>query len=174
MPQTGENQMTISSVATSSAPATHTLSTEQRRKLAKDKRFIKAWFSNVSCGVHQLAGLVYMRDGKRVSGHKLPGSDIITDALEFVSTEYVETSLINGTNSDRFPSKCAMYVFSDADNYGNGVAFAETIKDHGLGLIVENSEVTTNPNSGNKIRTWIWQPDKKKILEYVNKYWVNQ
>jgi hypothetical protein len=139
-----------------------------RQNAAKGRCTLKAYFSCISCGVHQLQSLYYMKIGRRVGTETLSGMDIIVSGLEFVSAESVPT---RGSGEETYNATCAMYVFSDADCYGNGIAFAKVIADNALGPIVENAEVTFNPNSGNKIRTWIWQINREKTRKFVKKYW---
>lgn len=52
---------------------------------------------------------------------------------------------------------CAFYTFTDVMEYKNGTAFAKYIKDHKLGRVVK-SHTRRNPNSGNRISIWIWEP----------------
>lgn len=65
-----------------------------------------------------------------------------------------------------------LVMFSDAEHYARGEKLSKFIKDNDLGEIVE-SPVRVNPNTLNKIRTWIWAPPapnslteaQKKVLE---------
>jgi hypothetical protein len=54
------------------------------------------------------------------------------------------------------------YIFSDAVKFGNGRRIAALIKKHKLGTLVK-TRAATNPNSGNKIETWIWRYNGKKV-----------
>jgi hypothetical protein len=54
-------------------------------------------------------------------------------------------------------------VFSDADRYGNGKKLLQYIKRHKLGEVVSLS--TINPNTKNKITTYLWVYNGAKLKE---------
>jgi hypothetical protein len=60
----------------------------------------------------------------------------------------------------------AMYVFSDAQDEGNGAVLATFIRKNKLGKLVESCW-EENPNSGNMIKTWIWTPDVDELRGYL-------
>lgn len=61
----------------------------------------------------------------------------------------------------------AMFVFSDAIKYLNGERLAKFIQDKNLGKVIE-SDACLNHNSGNPIKTWIWQVDKEATRNFVS------
>lgn len=47
-----------------------------------------------------------------------------------------------------------------------GKALAAYIKDNKLGTII-SSEIRVNPNSKNKIQTWIWHVNKRALSKWL-------
>ena len=104
-------------------------------------------FSQISCGVHLLYGTA------------------INEAEELLKM-VAQRKCFDPVTQKTYPYACASLVFSDADfnsdvsdgkTYG-GRNFALYIKEHTLGHLTESPPVR-NPNSGNTIRTWIWDVD---------------
>lgn len=65
---------------------------------------------------------------------------------------------------------CAFVMFSDVvQNRGEGlVAF---IREHGLGTL-SSPKARKNPNSGNRIKVWIWAPNFKALKKLgVQREW---
>lgn len=63
----------------------------------------------------------------------------------------------------------AFILFTDAVKYKNGQELARFIQKHDLGTVY-GARARTNPNSGNKIKAWIWSPNKRKLKAYYRKY----
>jgi len=66
---------------------------------------------------------------------------------------------------DNFGGEFAFAIFSDVlkpKRKLSGTKFAKYIKDSGLGTVVE-TKIKINPNSGNKIRVWVWEVDRAKL-----------
>ena len=96
--------------------------------------------SNISCGVEQLH--------------------------DFDDFDTPEKFLINSLR-ERFDDNInfAFVIFSDVLNPKRklgGTKFAKYIKDSSLGNVVK-TKIKTNPNSGNKIRVWVWEVDRDKL-----------
>ena len=62
----------------------------------------------------------------------------------------------------------AFTLFSDALACQRGQKFATLIRKHGLGTL-QASGARMNPNSGRRIRVWIWSPDYGKIRAIAKK-----
>lgn len=127
------------------------------------------YFSAVSCGVHELSNL------SPISCFEKKGGEYYDRARRLAKTHFQEVSnkiahahIGNHTTGKPDPkvpahvAGCAFVMFSDAVKYGNGEAFAKIIRDNNLGGITETPEVT-NPNSGNKIKVYLWEVDYKAL-----------
>lgn len=61
------------------------------------------------------------------------------------------------------------FIFSDKTAKGSnpvtGTKFAKWVVKNKLGTII-SSAIRTNPNSGNKIRVWIWDIDRLALLKW--------
>ena len=65
--------------------------------------------------------------------------------------------------------RCAHIVFSDSVRMNNGRSLAKFIEKNHLGELFKSPE-TVNPNSGNRIETWIWTPDWAAMKNLVVKH----
>ena len=84
---------------------------------------------------------------------------------------------LSGVSGD-FPEDClviasravgAYILFSDvADNYDGGPALAKLIRKHDLGTL-SSPPSKVNPNSGNRLRAWLWGVNKRKLVAFVRK-----
>lgn len=63
------------------------------------------------------------------------------------------------------PIKLSFIVFTDATKNKRGQTLATYIKRKKLGTVL-GARARTNPNSGNKIKAWIWSPDIRKIKKH--------
>jgi len=88
-----------------------------------------------------------------------------SDLVQFV--EHPRKSLSAIVNS---PAEKAQWIFSDMaySKSCNGSRVAFFITQNKLGTLVE-SQIVTNPNSGNAIQTWIWTVSKRQIAEFLSK-----
>lgn len=102
---------------------------------------IKISESYVSCGVDQFLDLD-LQDFK----------DVVA-----------ENCCAVGDSTDYF-RKNYWYVFSD-NMFGAGKEIAKTIKKHKLGKLVSTGW-SVNPNTGNKIQTWLWRYNGKKPQDW--------
>lgn len=96
--------------------------------------------SDISCGVHQLSAV---------------------REIDFKSFK----KLINGDMSCCGDYSCLKkgqtYLFSDSQG-GNGRKMAGWIQRHNLGSLT-STPWRLNPNSGNKIKVWVWRYNGRKI-----------
>lgn len=92
--------------------------------------------SDISCGVAQLSELHRIKDARGLAASVLP------NWADFCAIPYV--------------------LFSDADVCGNGERVSDLIEKNELGLCHEFGP-ENNPNSGNAIRLWVWQPDWEQM-----------
>lgn len=99
------------------------------------------WEASVSCGVRQL-------DELRMEDFR----------------DLVAQNIVSYGDEDYF-KKGYWYIFSD-NQMGAGRAIARTIKAKKLGKLVSTGWAT-NPNSGNKIQTWMWRYNGKQPTEWV-------
>lgn len=60
----------------------------------------------------------------------------------------------------------AMIIFSDTVSSGRGAKLAEYIVAQGLGSVLA-SKICLNPNSGNRIRMWIWHVNRAKTKKWI-------
>jgi hypothetical protein len=97
--------------------------------------------SAISCGVKMLVGVSYR-----------PPKEGLVEAIRAL---YVSDG---GNPINHF----GMILFSDTVRNHGGTAYAEYITENKLGSIIE-SKIITNPNSCNKIRTWIWHVNKRGL-----------
>ena len=68
--------------------------------------------------------------------------------------------------SERFlDEKTAFYVFSDVSYSSSGKNLAKMIKKLKLGTIT-TTKYKTNPNSGNKLKIYVWSVDSKKLRDW--------
>lgn len=95
--------------------------------------------SMISCGVHCIIGV-----------------DNITKE-DFIGV--VNGTHITGSYLDDF-KKGYTYLFSD-NSEGRGQELAKWIKEYKLGTLL-STRWGVNPNSGKKIKTWIWKYNGKK------------
>ena len=95
--------------------------------------------TEISCGVRQLSDLSID-----------PSDDVAEVAYEIFHEEEDFTFVL----------------FSDIEYTGRGIALAEFIKKKGLGTIVK-SRVKVNPNTGNKIRVYIWGLNRQRLFPYL-------
>lgn len=118
--------------------------------------------SDISCGVRELVGLE--GDPKRLI------RDLLTDEYSAYDEEFRFSQVIfsdNLTEGGRKRKSC-------------GVELAKFIRGNKLGTLVE-SRTITNRNTGNKIKTWIWNVSNlrklkkavgwKKPKDDYNDYW---
>lgn len=61
-----------------------------------------------------------------------------------------------------------MVVFTDAVQYGNGIALAKYIQDKRLGTVV-TIPPSYNPNSGHRVQAWLWRINKRRWKKWVAK-----
>lgn len=106
--------------------------------------------TSISCGCRQLSGLhIWNRKHleKRLQwGNDYTEADVITR----------RRSIFDGDNGNCTPMMGGYtYIFSDNEGSRNGKQLAAFIKQEKLGDLTEHGPVR-NPNSGNKIRTWVW------------------
>lgn len=103
--------------------------------------------SAISCGVKQL--------------HRLFST--------FPHPQDSRSILIDAFRQNRFSPYYCMIVFSDTIRKpSRGTRLAKYIKDNKLGTVTA-SPVRTNPNSRNRIRTWIWCVDRKALKKWIVK-----
>ena len=109
--------------------------------------------SSVSCGVVQIYSLL--------PTHNYPPGTKAAARLSLLE------SLLS-TLATTSTQLCGTVVFSDADCYGNGIRLASEIKEAfgEEGLVSVSNK---NPNSGNRIRTWLWSPNWHAVLPYYEK-----
>lgn len=60
----------------------------------------------------------------------------------------------------------AFLVFTDHNSTRNGQKFAEFLRKHDLGEIVETKK-KRNSNSGNMVRVWVWGVNKRKMKAFA-------
>lgn len=96
--------------------------------------------SYISCGVLQVYDLEAMSRSP------------LLDLLHMLGAELVPT--------------VAHIVFSDANCLGNGFRLAREITDRFPRTLVGRSGV--NPNTGNRIHTWIWDPDWPEVATWAD------
>jgi len=71
--------------------------------------------------------------------------------------------------SDRFSYENGAYiVFSDIRACTRGKSLVKLIKKHKLGTII-SPRARVNPNSGNKLKMWIWSPNDRLLKKWYNK-----
>ena len=100
--------------------------------------------STSCCGLNEIHGVGY------------PPKDI----LLYVGERFVE-------QEERVP----FYFFTDTREVGggsDGKNLASYITKHKLGRIVQ-SRYKRNPNSGNMLRVWIWETNKRNFIRWYNK-----
>jgi hypothetical protein len=90
--------------------------------------------SKISCGVYQLWGL----QGQSPT------------LLKRIAAGYKRQATSNGRREG-----FAQVIFSDAENYGNGLRFARYLERRFRGTVVSAS-ATRSPSTQNNITTWIW------------------
>lgn len=100
-----------------------------------------AGYSNASCGISVLAGVSYS-----------------------YPHEIVRKILVERSDGDTKYVREAFVMFSDTDHGGakGGNALYKYIKDNNLGPIMEFGPLK-NPNSGNMIKMWVWQPPHESL-----------
>jgi hypothetical protein len=106
------------------------------------------------------------------------GVDLLVDILDFTEREFKVA--INGVPGRRSryswydwktpPSffRGQTYIFSDAVKMGNGVRLARLIKKYKLGPVT-STPPAVNPNSGRKIKVWVWRYNGRKIKESTSR-----
>jgi len=116
--------------------------------------------SDVSCGVLYYHDLSLESFKTVLQGKKPPKPKV---QLNWGSPGYYENQrawdAYWDAQEDAF-EKGYCYIFSDNDK-GAGASIAKFIRDNDLGKIV-SSGWGKNPNSGNKICTWIWRYNGKR------------
>jgi len=64
--------------------------------------------------------------------------------------------------------KAAFYIFSVPDyNLSIGQTLAKFITENKLGTVTKVGR-QLNPNSGNKLTMWVWEPDQDALTNYAN------
>lgn len=79
--------------------------------------------------------------------------------------------------ADKYPSweddamRHAFILFTDVWSRGRGRALAAYIKKHKLGIVIQTPHLRKNPNSGNRIRVWVWAPNENNLKAWwkINK-----
>lgn len=136
--------------------------------------------SIISCGVYQIGQILDYDCGKGICKVASDRAHVLAELAKARNEEYTKWNRDPVSAADKaletfkgqlkrryqyvFP---AMYVFSDAVNYGNGARLAKFIQDNNLGKVIESDECM-NHNSGHQIKTWIWQVDKEATRDFVN------
>jgi len=126
--------------------------------------------SQISCGIQEIHSL-WPWNPKQYENRK--DNPIFTSISE---SEYSKAQVL-GLRKNMFESEYhvtytwkpgMLFTFSDADVYGNGLAFAKWLKQEGL-VDGEMTEIgpTINPNSKNEIRMWIFKYNGKKPTKYT-------
>lgn len=60
------------------------------------------------------------------------------------------------------------YTFTDVKPYAGALRLARYIRKNKLGTIIRSHE-KRNPNSGNMLRVWIWETNKRNFIKWYNK-----
>lgn len=63
----------------------------------------------------------------------------------------------------------AFILITDRTERTRGVDLVKYIKKHKLGYTV-HTRAKKNPNSGNKIRAWLWSPDNRALRAWYKKH----
>lgn len=101
--------------------------------------------TSISCGVQQLYGV----------GYNTPSA-------------VIRTAFRGQGDPDRFTAHIVFSdVFSDSeDHVVGGQRLAEFIKERKLGTVVA-SPGRVNPNSGNRIKVWVWTPHRANLRAFL-------
>lgn len=102
--------------------------------------------SMVSCGVHEIYGL-----------KKSPRQNI----KDFAQQHW-------DSYEQEWWEFVPFVIFSDTVKSGSGQKLADFITSNDLG-IVRTLRARTNPNSGNKIKVWLWSVNIPEVKTYANK-----
>lgn len=112
------------------------------------------------CGMRDLSGLSAHRTAK--------------DAM----IEFVRTSCPNASYYNWDTRKCeklrrlnfSHVIFSEANDelYRYGESFATYIRRNKLGTVIA-SERRVNPNSGNRVKFWVWTLHKQNLVNWANR-----
>jgi hypothetical protein len=94
----------------------------------------------------------------RVDGTNCCGVDEI-DGLENNTPEEIVYGSYNANKGN-----CAYYTFTDVED-GNGDGVAKYIRANKLGTITR-APIALNPNSGNRIKIWIWTVDHAAMEKF--------
>lgn len=117
--------------------------------------------SNISCGVGQLHGF---------SRFKTP--------REFIYDAFIEIDSYSGEADGEADQDTPFFIFSDVITYRynneeqrrdkllTGQRFATWLKRRNLGTVIASSP-KINPNSGNKIRVWVWEVNKPALIKLL-------
>jgi hypothetical protein len=93
--------------------------------------------ADISCGIDQLVGL---------NGDE---KDIIKDIVEYYEWEGFHASML---------------LFSDNEEYGNGIRLAKFITKNKLGHLIKSRRVKNRNHPENTIQAWIWHlPPIRKL-----------
>lgn len=113
--------------------------------------------SAISCGV----GQIYDLDKSTPHAQVIDIADIYFEECGDWCTEHVCKHRHFGTNFGHF-------IFSDIvkNRTGNGSRLAAFLRKIDVGTVVE-SPITVNPNSGNRIRVWIFTPHRMNLFNWV-------
>ncbi len=103
---------------------------------------MSVYSSDISCGVRELEDL-----------REKPEESIAEVAIERIE------------RGGRF----VFVMFSDTIPRGNGTRIAKYIIKNGLGDIIE-TRVRENPNTGRRIRVWVWGINLKALTKFWNGY----
>lgn len=105
-------------------------------------------YSKISCGIKEIVGVSDVENN--------------TQAQEFVF------SIVNDKDSmsNDMETMCPILLFSDRyRKKSGGELLAKFIEDNELGLIIR-SGITINPNTGNKIRAYIWHVNESNCRKF--------
>ncbi len=102
--------------------------------------------SNGCCGLNEITGV----------SHSTPRDTM----LEAARVHYEESDAV------------AIYLFTGKDKVDNCEEFAQFIKDHKLGSVTK-TRAKKNPNSGNKIRGWLWAVNEPEFRVWARKNSIN-
>ncbi len=121
--------------------------------------------SAVSCGVHQAYGL------ERSTPQKLTmalADSYFQECNDWKCDEYGTYGEGVACRHRNEAINCAHFIFSDVmrNNTGNGARLAAFLTKLDIGTVVE-SPTSRNPNSGNRIRVWIFTPDRRKFYNWA-------
>lgn len=126
--------------------------------------------SHISCGIKQLWNLGSTPLTKTGEGRDWKAGLRGVQKHFYTSTQGCNCAACREItrNGGGLRPTCLFIIFSDADNYKNGINFSQWLRDQKLGKVTEVCS-GVNPNTQSQIRLWSWElPESAEFNAFMS------